>query len=345
MRIDTVAAALPSKEVTNDDIVRWVSDANRERHGPTRLKSFERRVIGFLEAGGADRRYYRGPGERAVDLLDHSVRTAIEAAGTAPEDIEFIIYVGVGRGWIEPSMASLVQANHGFVRASGFDLVEACASWLRGIQVAHSFIQSGTYRKGIIVNCECNSQEYLTLEVEDEADLERRLASFTVGEAATATVVSGSIDDADDFYFRFSTFGEHLQLSMIPFENAGEYLTDRTAIAEGEGQFLTNSRQLAKVAITKSVKSFAQDERLMSASYDLILSHSLGRACWNVGQKLGLPLDRYFDIHPRYGNTVSASIPLGLSVAVDEGRLDRGDHVLALVPSAGFTIGFASFTF
>jgi 3-oxoacyl-[acyl-carrier-protein] synthase III len=331
----------------------WVAEANRDRHDKRQLEEFERRIYGFLHAGGAETRYIRADGERAVDLMDSAIRQAMERAAVEPDDIEFIIYVGVGRGWIEPSMACLIQLNHGFRRASGFDVVEACASWLRGVQVAHSFLKSGAYKTGIIVNCECNSHEYLTLEVDDEADLERHLASFTVGEAATATVVTsddvskngGGGECDDDFYFSFSTFSEHLELSMIPFSNADEYLPPESPMLDSANQFITDSRKLVRVALEKSVQAFRDDARLMSSAYDLILSHSLGRACLHVGRKLKLPLDKYFDISPRFGNTVSASIPLGIAVARDEGRLNRGDHLLALVPSAGFTVGFASFTY
>jgi 3-oxoacyl-[acyl-carrier-protein] synthase III len=49
--------------------------------------------------------------------------------------------------------------------------------------------------------------------------------------------------------------------------------------------------------------------------------------------------------HARYGNTVSASVPLAMSLAVDEGRLVRGAHVLVVVGSAGLTAGLASFTY
>ena len=53
----------------------------------------------------------------------------------------------------------------------------------------------------------------------------------------------------------------------------------------------------------------------------------------------------YYSLHPRYGNCVSASVPLGMSLAAQEGRLNRGDKTLIVVGSAGVTVGLASFTF
>ena len=62
----------------------------------------------------------------------------------------------------------------------------------------------------------------------------------------------------------------------------------------------------------------------------------------NALRKLGLDPGRVFETHPRFGNTVSASLPLGLAVAEKEGRLERGMQVLLLMGSAGVTTGLGS---
>jgi 3-oxoacyl-[acyl-carrier-protein] synthase III len=53
----------------------------------------------------------------------------------------------------------------------------------------------------------------------------------------------------------------------------------------------------------------------------------------------------YVSTHRSFGNTVSASVPLGLSVALDDGRLRRGDRVLLIVAGVGISLGFDTFTF
>ena len=64
-----------------------------------------------------------------------------------------------------------------------------------------------------------------------------------------------------------------------------------------------------------------------------------------IASKLGLPYERYVSTHADFGNTVSATVPLGMSVALSDGRLKRGERVLVMIGASGVTVGLASFTF
>ena len=64
-----------------------------------------------------------------------------------------------------------------------------------------------------------------------------------------------------------------------------------------------------------------------------------------IASKLRLPYERYVSTHAQFGNTVSATVPLGMSIALSDGRFKRGDRVLVLVGASGVTVGLASFTF
>jgi 3-oxoacyl-[acyl-carrier-protein] synthase-3 len=64
-----------------------------------------------------------------------------------------------------------------------------------------------------------------------------------------------------------------------------------------------------------------------------------------VADKLRLDVGKHYEIFPHYGNTVSASLPLALSLAIDEGRLKRGDRALLMMASAGITTGYAALTY
>ena len=86
---------------------------------------------------------------------------ALDAAKLAPSDVDFLVYGGVGRAFIEPAMVNVIQAKLGLANATGFDIVDGCASWLRGLQIAHALFATGTYRRGLIVNCECGFGRYI----------------------------------------------------------------------------------------------------------------------------------------------------------------------------------------
>ena len=153
---------------------------------------------------------------------DRRSSQALAAANVKAADLDFIIYAGVSRGWLEPSMASLVQREIAAGKAACFDVMEACASWIRAMQVARAFFVSGTYRLGMIVNCECAKAQPGAWDIDNGDDLERSLAAYTIGEAATATVVAGNQDS--DLYITMKSYGEHYDLCMIPFANAGSFL-------------------------------------------------------------------------------------------------------------------------
>jgi len=96
----------------------------------------------------------------------------------------------------------------------------------------------------------------------------------------------------------------------------------------------------------KLVEVFESDPVLREGRYGIIFGHDASaRVAKVLARKLGLPHESYFPTHAQYGNTVSATVPLGMSLAIKECKLQRGQRVLVIIGSSGITIGFASFTF
>ncbi len=345
MNIAGVAHALPSKRITNEWILDRVRAENAGRLSRELLAQVEEHVRAFLAVAGTETRYQVAEGERAIDFALDAGRRALERAALSAADVDFLIYVGVGRGWIEPAMANIVQAELGLRNATCFDVLDACASWLRALQIAHSYLRSGAYRRGLIINCECGFKEYGEWTVSDLQELDHRFATCTIGEAATATVVTNDAPD-DDFYFRFRNFGEHHALCMIPLPTAGDFATARLDARYAPLKFFSLSRELLATTTRKIVETFDADPRLRGQRYDICFSHAASeKAVEVVARRLGFPLAIHYATHPAYGNTVSASVPLGMSLAFEEGRLQRGDRVLVIVGASGITVGIATFTF
>ena len=168
---------------------------------------------------------------------------------------------------------------------------------------------------------------------------------MTIGEAATATIVTDERPD-DDFYFTFKNFGEHFDLCMIPLNNVADFLpfpSERNLVPM---KFFALSGKLIAITVDKIVQIFEADPKLRNERHVICFGHAASeRAIKMIGERLGLPLDMYVQTHSRFGNTVSASVPLGISVALSGGRLRRGDKTLIIVGSAGIAVGIASFTY
>ena len=124
MRIAAVEHTLPSRIVTNERIIRQVREHNRERLPASELARIEDTIDAFLTAAGTEIRYQLGDDESAIDLVLKASRRVLAATNVSRDDVDLIIYTGVGRGWIEPAMASAVQAELELRNATGFDILD-----------------------------------------------------------------------------------------------------------------------------------------------------------------------------------------------------------------------------
>lgn len=344
MRIASVHHTLPSQRIANESVLQKIHDSaahlsSRERATVTKAAAT------FLDAAGTETRYQLGQGEKAIDLVLQAGRDSLISAGKAPDEVDLVIYTGVGRGWIEPAMANAVQSGLGLVNATCFDILDACASWLRALHVTYNYLCSGTYRCAMIVNCECGLyRRYGDWAIDSVDTVSYRLAGATIGEVATATILTAD-DTESEWYFAFKTFGEHFKLCMLPLAGLEDFWAGPVDERFAPGRFTTFSRELLSIAARKAVEVFRNDPRLRNGRYDVCFAHNASeKVCEFVTDQLGVR-DIFFPTHRRYGNNVSAAIPLGMSLALQEGRLRRGDKVLIIVGSAGITVGFATFTF
>jgi 3-oxoacyl-[acyl-carrier-protein] synthase III len=345
MKIAAIRHAVPSQPITNAWVIRRIREENRSHLPSSELQAIEQTVDEFLAAAGTEVRYQLAEGERAIDFVVRAGREALQAGGAAPGDVDFLIYTGVGRGWVEPAMGTVVQAELGLTNATCFDVLDACASWLRALHVAYSYMRSGAYRCGLIVNCECGLyRSYADWRLAGVAELGHRLAGYTIGEAATATLVVA--DDVErDYYFRFRTFPEHFGLCMLPLGGATDFWPGAADGRCTPHRFFALSRELLAVGTRRVVEVFESDSILRQRRYDVGFGHSASeKVCALVARKLGLA-DVFFPTHRDFGNTVSASVPLGMSLALERGRLQREQSVLLVVGSAGITVGLAAFRF
>ncbi len=345
MKILNISYALPSLRVCNQDLMGEILERSRKHLSLGDLKKLERKIKKFFRMSGTDTRYHRNGGERAWDFAVNAGRKALDAAGVDPEDIDLLIYAGVGRGWIEPATANLFQHELGLGRATCFDVMDACASWIRCLSIAKSFLDQAAYRMVMILNCEFNFREYANLEITHIDNLEDSFSAYTIGEAATATILAND-GDKQNCNFSFRTWGEKHGLCKIPLPNAADFTPENGHRPITPMSFFTSPAELFTFTISKLIGHFRETPPIALQEHDLIIGHAVsGSATTRVARKLGLDPARVFETHSRFGNTVSASLPLGLAIAESEGRLKRGMRVLLLMGSAGVTTGLGSFEY
>jgi 3-oxoacyl-[acyl-carrier-protein] synthase III len=265
-------------------------------------------------------RYHRAKNERAIQFGIEAGRKALESADMSPKDIDLLIYVGVGRGYIEPATANVFQKILKLKAATCFDILDACASWLRAIHVAHSFIKTGMYKNVMVLNCEFNFREYANFEFKSLKDIEFNFPTFTIGEAATATIVSES--EADDEYYT------SLRNEIEPL------------------RFFSYGEKIFRFVFSRLCKHYREDTVLNNFKHEIVFSHAASDAMSDkVIKSCNLGEEKGYNTHKRFGNTVSASVPLAMGCAMKDGKLQNNTNVLTGFGSAGVSTAWSKFKF
>ena len=172
---------------------------------------------------GAQTRHVRDTerGERACDLILGAIDAALAKADLAPGDIDLVIYCGVGRGFIEPANAYFYAKARGMRRASCFDVTDACMSWIRALQIAYLTIRSGACRTAIVINGEFHLGMHDHWEIRSLSALKYCFPMYTIGEAATATVL---VADEEEWKFDYSIRSDLADLCTIPLKGYEEFV-------------------------------------------------------------------------------------------------------------------------
>jgi 3-oxoacyl-[acyl-carrier-protein] synthase III len=347
IRFTGLAHVLPSRQVTNEEVL----DRVRERSAPflseRELDELTTATSAALRSAGTQVRYHRAEGERAYELCLRAGADALASSGLQPGDIDLLIYVGVGRGFLEPATANVFQDLLGLENATCFDILDACASWIRAVDIARSMLRGGRYRNAMILNAEFMGRDAHRYELKAVSEFAHWFPGVTIGEAATATVLTAS-DVDDSFEASFRNWGSKRGLCLLPLPNLAEYL-GQPAYQDHEPrplEFTSFGGPLLLFGAAKLAGHYNQSPAFNQARYDCIFGHAASNAmCENVAALCSIDLARFHFTHHLYGNTVSASVPLAMSLARASGSLRDGASVLILVASAGVSTALARFTF
>jgi acyl-CoA:acyl-CoA alkyltransferase len=196
----------------------------------------------------------------------------------------------------------------------------------------------------LIVNCECGFYDDPRVwEIENIGELDRLGGAFTIGEAATATVVARKDSNVVKFYSH--SFGEFGDLAVIPLRDVRRY--SQLAIAPLECmRFHTRSHGLLTRGFRVWMDCVRDDDPLTGEAVDVLVPHAGAARMIDVAMRTGrLSARRVVKTFSEYGNTVAASIPLGLSIAAKDGRLRRGNRVHVGTVAAGISIVGAQFVY
>jgi acyl-CoA:acyl-CoA alkyltransferase len=219
-------------------------------------------------------------------------------------------------------------------------------SWVHALEVAHSFIRSGSYRAVMIINGEFNCYDHgfpELFEVKVLRQLEYTFPTYTIGEGASATILTGS---AEQWSFGYKSVPSLCDLCTIPMAGYKDFAGGSARIGRnGPGKFVSYGGELFDHAahyLVDLVKERVADPD----EPDIYFPHAASDAAYLAATKGFIKAEKiYAKVFPSFGNLVSASISVGMHEAEAECRLKRGQRVVLCPASAGMVFGVVRFMY
>lgn len=335
MKILGIGCSMPERVVTNDDILKELIEISEPFWQDGERAKIINRVKALFRISGTEERRRRKDGETAYEHAERAAKQALERAQIKAADIDLLLYVGVGRGWVEPCMATYFLHRLGMTKATGFDILDACLSWMRALHISCNFLKTGVYKNIMILNAEFNYEYHGPIKAVDEVTY--RFAQLTIGEAATATIVSGGAEIAP--CFEFKTDADLHGLCKIPLPQIASYSNSETCPQLDPLIFFAYSTELFEAAGRMIPELYLSSSELKNRGCDIAFAHSASKSIIDDLAKHSRFRDKMINLYPMFGNTVSASIPVAMCWALDNGRLKRGMEMMHFMGSAGFSAG------
>ena len=258
---------------------------------------------------------------------------AIHTAGIRPEEIDLILLATLTPDYWMPSTAALVKEAIGNAKATAFDVMAACSGFVYAFATAQAYIQAGLAKHVLVIGSE------LLTRFLDYSD---RSTCILFGDGAGAVVLSASDEPGGALGVEMTTEPQGAYMIWLPAGGSKAPPSAET-IARGEHYVRMEGNQTYRFA-TKTMATTALESirrsGLEPADIDLFIPHQANvRIIEAVAKGLDLPMDRMFVNLDKYGNTSAASVPIALAEAVNEGRVQVGDHIVMVAFGAGFTSG------
>ena len=281
---------------------------------------------------GIRNRFFTDDGVQCSDLAAGAARNILKEVDATT--IDCMIFAAASSDLIEPATANIVQLKLG-LNCPVFDVKNACNSFVSAMQVASSFIKSGQYKKVLITNGEI-LKNAITFDIADSAELMRRLASFTLGDAGTAAILEPSDDESGIIYHEMRSLGEYWELCVIP--GGGSMFPQDCSKHFFEGK----TSELREVFIREKGEMFERCFRetgFTREDIDHFFIHQVSKSTVKaMADDLNIPIEKFHCIIEEYGNTAAASIPLSIDLAIKSGKLKKGQKVIIIGLAAGISM-------
>ena len=281
--------------------------------------------------GIKERRILKGEGLGTSDLGANAVDGLLKKTGTSPDEVELLICATITPDMAFPATANIISEKAGIKNAFSFDLGAACSGFLFALQTAAAYIESGNYKKVIVVGADKMSS------ITDYTD---RTTCALFGDAAGAVLLEPGEEETGimDYIFHVDGSGSkflHMKAggSVRPPSHETVDAREHYVYQEGQSVFKFAVVKMAEVAV-----EIMEKNNLKTEDIAWLVPHQANlRIIDATGRRMGLPPEKVMVNIENYGNTTAATIPLCLWEY--EKQLKKDDKLILAAFGGGFTWG------
>jgi len=281
--------------------------------------------------GIKERRILKGEGLGSSDMGFEAVSGLLEKTGTSPEEIDLLICATVTPDMLFPATANIICDKVGIKNAFSFDINAACSGFLFALQTAAAYVETGKYKKVIVVGTDKMSS------ITDYTD---RSQCPLFGDAAGAILLEPAEEDygiIDHIFYTDGSGRKYLHLkaggSVKPASHETIDAKEHYLYQEGQSVF-----KFAVVNMANVAAEIMERNNLKSEDITWLVPHQANlRIIDATGRRMGLPPEKVMINIQNYGNTTNATIPL--CIWEYENRLKKGDILILAAFGGGFTWG------
>ncbi len=314
--ITGINAWVPEYRLTNQEISRMVDTSD---------EWITQRV------GIKERRILKGEGLGSSDLGEKAVTGLLEKTNTSPDEVDLLICCTVTPDMMFPATANVISDKCGIKNAFSFDMNAACSGFLFALQTGVTYVESGRYKKVIVVGADKMSS------ITDYTD---RTTCTLFGDAAGAVLLEPVTEDVGiiDHIFRTDGSGRkylHQKAggSVKPASHETVDAKEHFIYQEGQSVFKFAVSNMADIAA-----EIMEKNHLSAEDISWLVPHQANlRIIDATGRRMGLAPEKVMINIQNYGNTTTATIPL--CIWEYEKKLKKGDILILAAFGGGFTWG------
>ena len=316
-RIIGTGAYLPERILNNNDLEAMVETTDDWIVSRTGIK--ERRIAHTEEF--------------TSDMGVKAALIALEKSGLLAADIDLIICATITPDYTFPSTAALVQKELGAKNAAAFDIQAACSGFIYGLSIAKSYLVSGMYKNILLVASE---------KLSSIVNYKDRNTCVLFGDGACAVIIANKGLGLLIGAISLGTDGEQASLLKLPAGGSKNPASLETV--QNEMHFiLMDGKETFKHAVRRmeaAAKEVLEKSNLKEGEISWMIPHQANiRIIDAMAKRFSVPDERVYKTVHKYGNTSASSIGIALFELMNEGVVNKGDHLLLVAFGAGLTWG------